>query len=158
LEQRTLVAALAGVCRTTVQTTMHEARRLNHIRITERPVPGRKSLLNLVEITSREWMRWLKRAPATAERTGSNSMKMVSTTKSPDRSKKWPGNDMPRGKSSGSPPRSRLGLTCEDQTGGDGQHSYPLPAESAASENLSVGLITELSRKPIDLALARDKG
>lgn len=35
------IALLAGVCRTTVQTTMHEARRLNHIRITERPVPGR---------------------------------------------------------------------------------------------------------------------
>jgi hypothetical protein len=38
------IAALAGVCRTTVQTTMHEARRLGHIKITERPIPGRKSL------------------------------------------------------------------------------------------------------------------
>jgi hypothetical protein len=151
------IAALAGVCRTTVQTTMHEARRLNHIRITERPVPGRKSLPNLVEITSREWMRWLKRAPATAERIGSNSMKMVSTTKSPDRSKKWLGNDMPRGTSSSSLPRSRLGLSCEDQTGGSGQHSYSFPAESAGSEELSVGLIAELPRKPIGSALARDK-
>jgi hypothetical protein len=42
------IAALAGVCRTTVQTAMHEARRLHHIKITERPVPGRKSLPNLV--------------------------------------------------------------------------------------------------------------
>ena len=40
-------AALAGVCRTTVQTTMHEARLLGHIKITERPHPGRKSLTNL---------------------------------------------------------------------------------------------------------------
>jgi len=30
------VAALAGVCRTTVQTTLHEARRLFHVKITER--------------------------------------------------------------------------------------------------------------------------
>jgi hypothetical protein len=29
------IAALAGVCRTSVQTTMHEARRLGHIKITE---------------------------------------------------------------------------------------------------------------------------
>ena len=38
------IAALAGVCRTSVQTTMHEARRLGHIKITERPQRGRKSL------------------------------------------------------------------------------------------------------------------
>ncbi len=137
------IAALAGVCRTTVQTTMHEARRLNHIRITERPVPGRKSLPNLVEITSREWTRWLMRAPAIAERIGSNSMKMVSTTKSPDRSRKWLGNDMPRGNSGASPPRPRLGLSCEqDQTGDNGQRFHSFLAESAGGEDLSVGLIS----------------
>jgi hypothetical protein len=48
------IAALAGVCRTTVQTTLHEARLLAHVKITERPVPGRKNLTNVVEITSRE--------------------------------------------------------------------------------------------------------
>jgi hypothetical protein len=44
------IAALAGVCRTTVQTTLHEARRLGHLKITERPVRGSKSLTNLIEI------------------------------------------------------------------------------------------------------------
>jgi hypothetical protein len=58
------IAALAGVCRTTVQTTMHEARRLGLLQITERPRPGRKNLTNLLRIASREWLTWIKRGPA----------------------------------------------------------------------------------------------
>ncbi len=79
------IAALAGVCRTTVQTTLHEARRLNHIRITERPVPGRKHLPNLVEIASPEWRTWLKRGPTAHRPIGSKSVNLVSTTKNTDR-------------------------------------------------------------------------
>ncbi|MEJ1937728.1 hypothetical protein WDZ92_46645, partial [Nostoc sp. NIES-2111] len=75
------IAALAGVCRTAVQTTLHEARRLRHIRITERPVRGRKHLPNLVEIASPEWRTWLKRGPTAHRPIGSKSVKMVSTTK-----------------------------------------------------------------------------
>jgi hypothetical protein len=56
------IAALAGVCRTTVQTTMHEARRLGHITITERPQHGRKSLTNIAQIRSPEWRVWVCRA------------------------------------------------------------------------------------------------
>lgn len=82
------IAALAGVCRTTVQTAMHEARRLGHIQITERPVPGRKSLPNIVQIVSRGWLTWIKRGPSAARGIGSNPVKMVSTTKSIDLSKK----------------------------------------------------------------------
>jgi hypothetical protein len=78
------IAALAGVCRTTVQTTMHEARRLGHIKITERPVPGRKSLPNIVEITSAEWRAWIKRGPSAHRPIGSNSLNLVSTTKNTD--------------------------------------------------------------------------
>jgi hypothetical protein len=63
------VAALAGVCRTTVQSTLHEARRLGHVSIIERPRPGQKSLTNVVEIVSPEWHAWLKRGP---RRIGSN--------------------------------------------------------------------------------------
>jgi hypothetical protein len=55
------IAALAGVCRTTVQTTMHEARRLGLIKITERPQRGRKSLTNVMEIISPEWRAWMRR-------------------------------------------------------------------------------------------------
>ena len=78
------IAAIAGVCATTVQTTLHEARRLLHLKITERPQPGRKNLSNLVEIISAEWVRWLKRGPTTHRPIGSNSVKMVSTTKITD--------------------------------------------------------------------------
>jgi hypothetical protein len=63
------VAALAGVCRTTVQSTLHEARRLGHLTITKRPRPGQKSLTNVVEIASPEWRVWLTRGP---RRIGSN--------------------------------------------------------------------------------------
>jgi hypothetical protein len=78
------IAALAGVCRTTVQTTLHEARRLSHIKITERPQPGRKNLPNLVEINSPKWRTWIRRGPSAARLIGSNSPKMVSPTKNTD--------------------------------------------------------------------------
>ena len=78
------IAALAGVCRTTVQTTLHEARRLGHIRITERPLPGRKNLSNLVQIVSAEWRAWLNRGPSAHRPIGSKSVNLVSTTKSRD--------------------------------------------------------------------------
>jgi hypothetical protein len=82
------IAALAGVCRTTVQTTMHEARRLGHISITERPQPGRKSLPNVIEIISLEWRTWIRRGPSAARLIGSNPLKMVSTTKNKNLRKK----------------------------------------------------------------------
>jgi hypothetical protein len=75
------IAALAGACRTTVQTTMHEARRLLHVRITERPQRGRKSLTNVIEVISLEWRAWISRAHSEARGIGSNSLKMVSATK-----------------------------------------------------------------------------
>lgn len=78
------IAALAGVCRTTVQTTLHEARRLGHIKITERPQPGRKNLSNLIEIISPEWRTWIRRGPSVARRIGSNSVKLVNPTKNTD--------------------------------------------------------------------------
>lgn len=75
------IAALAGVCRTTVQTTLHEAKRLGHVRITERPQPGRKHLPNVVEIISAEWRVWLKRGPSSHRPIGSSSVNLVSTTR-----------------------------------------------------------------------------
>ncbi len=99
------IAALAGVCRTTVQTTLHEARRLGHINIAERPRPSRKNLPNLVEIISPEWRAWIRRGPSAAHRIGSNSAKMVNPTKNTDLRKrvaeeekraKWSPNTDPR--------------------------------------------------------------
>jgi hypothetical protein len=71
-----------------VQTTLHEARRLGHIKITERPQPGRKNLPNLVEIISPEWRTWIRRGPSAARRIGSNFAKMVNPTKNTDLRKK----------------------------------------------------------------------
>jgi hypothetical protein len=93
------IAALAGVCRTTVQTTMHEARRLGHIKITERPVPGRKSLPNVVEIISREWRTWIKRGPTAHRPIGSKWVNLVSTTKNTVRQKEASEEEKSRGPS-----------------------------------------------------------
>jgi hypothetical protein len=78
------LAAQAGVGRTTVQTTLHEARRLGHITVTERPRRGKKNLTNIVRVCSREWLAWLSRGTSSARLIGSNAVKMVSTTKSID--------------------------------------------------------------------------
>ena len=75
------IAAKAGVGHTTVQTTMHEARRLGHLTILERPRPGKKNLTNIVRISSQEWLDWLRRASSKARFIGSNSLKIVSATK-----------------------------------------------------------------------------
>jgi hypothetical protein len=66
------IARRAGVCRTTVQTAMHEARRLGHLKITERPQRGHKSLTNVLEIISPEWRAWIKRGPIATRDIGSN--------------------------------------------------------------------------------------
>jgi hypothetical protein len=78
------IAALAGVCRTTVQTTLHGARRLSHIKITERPQPRRKNLPNVVEIISPKWRTWIRRGPSAARLIGYNSSKTVSPTNNID--------------------------------------------------------------------------
>jgi hypothetical protein len=82
------IAALAGVCRTTVQTTLHEGRLLGHLLITERPLPGRKHLPNLITVISLEWMAWLKRGPSAHRLIGSNSPNLVSTSKSKENMKR----------------------------------------------------------------------
>ena len=76
------IAAQAGVCRTTVQTTLHEAQRLGLVRIVARPRRGQKSDTNLVQIISKEWLVWINRAQSTHGRIGSKFVKIVSTTES----------------------------------------------------------------------------
>jgi hypothetical protein len=75
------IADRAGVGRTTVQNAMHEARRLRHIEITERPRPPRKNLTNVIKITSPEWRAWIKRGPSAARGIGSKTFTNVNTTK-----------------------------------------------------------------------------
>jgi len=90
------IAALAGVCRTTVQTAVHEARCFGLINVLERPRPGRKNLTNVIRIVSAEWFAWVKRGPAAhrpssyglpVDGIGSKSPKMVSPTESIDLTK-----------------------------------------------------------------------
>jgi predicted DNA-binding protein (UPF0251 family) len=78
------IADRAGVGRTTVQNAMHEARRLAHLVIKERPQRGAKNLTNIVEISSIEWRTWIKRAPSAARDIGSKIFKNVSTSESID--------------------------------------------------------------------------
>lgn len=102
------IAALAGVCRTTVQTTMHEARLLGHIRITERPRPGRKNLTNIVEIVSHEWCVWLHRSGSEVrKRIGSRTANLMSPTKIKERKKRARGSA--KAPSEGRGPAIRLG-------------------------------------------------
>jgi CRP-like cAMP-binding protein len=54
------IAAMAGVCRSTVQNALRAARRLDLVRVQERPRPGRKHLPNIVTITSPDWKSWLR--------------------------------------------------------------------------------------------------
>lgn len=77
------IAALAGVGRTTAQNALREARRLEHVKVTERPQPGRESLTNIIHITSPEWLAWLKRGPTAhrAARGGFKSVKILNPTK-----------------------------------------------------------------------------
>lgn len=102
------IAARAGVCRTTAQNAMHEARRLGHITILERPRARMKSLTNVVRICSKEWLAWLKRGSSAAKLIGSNFMKKVSPTVIIDSNKeelcnegdKWGGHRSPIERSS----------------------------------------------------------
>jgi hypothetical protein len=54
------IAAIAGVCRRSVQNALRQARLLGLILVKERRVPGRKSLTNIVRVSSPEWLGWLK--------------------------------------------------------------------------------------------------
>jgi len=74
------IAALAGVCRTTVQNAIREAVRRAHITVERRPVKGRKNLTNVIRIASPEWIAWLRRGPSIGFKTLPS--KILSPTKS----------------------------------------------------------------------------
>jgi hypothetical protein len=66
------IADRAGVRPTTARNALHEARRLRHLQIVQRPRPGAKNLPNLIKIVSAEWLAWIKRAPNAARGIASN--------------------------------------------------------------------------------------
>jgi hypothetical protein len=57
------IAALAGVCATTVKNALRAAHGLELIRIEERRLTAWRNLPNLVTITSPEWLSWLRIGP-----------------------------------------------------------------------------------------------
>ena len=71
----------AGVGRTTVQNTVHQARLLGDLQVRERPQRGTKNLTNIVRITSAAWLSWIRRAPSASPAIGSKFSKNMSTTK-----------------------------------------------------------------------------
>jgi hypothetical protein len=75
----------AGVGRTTVQNALHQGRLLGHLEILERPQRGAKNLTNIVRITSKGWLTWIKRGPSAARGLDRVQIsKNVSTTESVD--------------------------------------------------------------------------
>lgn len=75
------IGALAGVGRTTVQTTLNVAKGLRHVAITYRWRRGQKNLPNVVGITSAEWLTWIKRGPSAHKPDRVQNTKMVNPTK-----------------------------------------------------------------------------
>src|SRR4051794_6316507 len=54
------IAALAGVCRKTVKNALREAQRHGLLGIEERRLSAWRNAPNVVTITNREWMSWLR--------------------------------------------------------------------------------------------------
>jgi hypothetical protein len=100
------IADRAGVGRTTVQNAMHEARRLGHAEIMERPRRGAKNLPNVVKIMSADWHAWIKRGPSAVRGIGSKTFTNVNTTKIID-TRKNGATDEVRFRQGSAPPQTR---------------------------------------------------
>src|SRR6476646_10582443 len=82
------IAALAGVCRTMVQNTLRKAKSRGSITVLERKRHGLKNLPNVVRVSCREWLAWLKRGFATSCLIELKAVKKVSSTEIIDLRKK----------------------------------------------------------------------
>jgi hypothetical protein len=56
------MAAVAGVCRSTVKNAIREARQLGLLTVEERQITGFRNDTNVLRIVSREWLAWLRLA------------------------------------------------------------------------------------------------
>lgn len=56
------MAAVAGVCRSTVKNAIREARQLGLLTVEERQITGFRNDTNVVHIVSREWQGWIRLA------------------------------------------------------------------------------------------------
>jgi hypothetical protein len=58
------IAARAGVCRTTAQNAIRQAKRLDLLTVQERRREGQRNDYNIILIKSREWFLWIKKGRA----------------------------------------------------------------------------------------------
>jgi hypothetical protein len=56
------MAAVAGVCRSTVKNAIREARRLDLLTVEERQITGFRNDTNVLRIVSAEWLAWIRLA------------------------------------------------------------------------------------------------
>lgn len=56
------MAAVAGVCRSTVKNAIREARRLGLLTVEERQITGFRNDTNVIRIISAEWLAWIRLA------------------------------------------------------------------------------------------------
>ena len=56
------MAAVTGVCRSTVKNAVREARRLGLLTVEERQITGFRNDTNVLRIVSAEWLAWLRLA------------------------------------------------------------------------------------------------
>ena len=56
------MAAVAGVCRSTVKNAIREARQLGFLTVEERQITGFRNDTNVLRITSPEWLAWIRLA------------------------------------------------------------------------------------------------
>jgi hypothetical protein len=78
------IAALAGVCRTTVYYALKAAANLGHVSVTERRRPPYKNLTNIVRIISTEWRTWISRGLDGHGATAFKTSEMLSPTGNKD--------------------------------------------------------------------------
>jgi hypothetical protein len=76
------IAAIAGTCRTVVQSALRIAKSLGLVRVTERRRRGQRSLSNLIHNISAEWRLWLSKGGGSRNsNTTANRYSDASTTK-----------------------------------------------------------------------------
>ena len=56
------MAAVAGVCRSTVKNAIREARRLGLLTVEERAITGYRNDTNVLRVVSAEWLAWIRLA------------------------------------------------------------------------------------------------
>jgi hypothetical protein len=67
------MAAVAGVCRSTVKNAIREARQLGLLTVEERQITGFRNDTNVVRVVSREWQAWLRLTRQEAHSTGNGT-------------------------------------------------------------------------------------